>query len=159
MMTATITMPAIQAAALVGAEFGKPRSGRRSFVNCLFPVVSVKGRVVSDQAGERGVHGNNEQARVRLRDEARGVDHQAAEPIPAAGERSAYSRKIPADMRGERAANVLKSDHSRRASPGYRRSKLSSVSEGPEGPGTSRPLSPTRRIGVANTFELVTLPR
>jgi hypothetical protein len=35
------------------------------------------------------VHRNNEKARVRLRDEARGFDHQTAEPIPAAGAKNA----------------------------------------------------------------------
>ncbi len=107
-------MPPIQAAALVGAEV-KPRSGRRSFVTCLFPVRSSLSKAGSSAVGPDARRArNNEQARVRLRDEARGVDHQAAEWIPAAGERSAYSRKIPADMRGERAANVPKNDHSRR---------------------------------------------
>ena len=107
-------MPPIQAAALVGAEV-KPRSGRRSFVNCPFPVRSSLSKAGSSAIGPDAWRArNNEQARVRLRDEARGVDHQAAERIPATGERSANSRKIPADMRGEHAANVPKNDHSRR---------------------------------------------
>src|SRR5277367_7021595 len=41
--------------------------GRRSSVSSH--VVAVKDRVVGDQTGKRGVRGDNEQARARLRDE------------------------------------------------------------------------------------------
>ena len=114
-MAATITMPAIQAAAFVGAEVGKPRSGRRSFVNRLFPVTSSLSKAGSSAVGRDARRArNNEQARVRLRDEARDSITKPPNRYQPLESASAYSRKIPADMRGERAANVLKNDHSRR---------------------------------------------
>jgi hypothetical protein len=49
-----------------------------------------------------------------LRDEARASITKPPNGYQPLESAAPYSRKIPADMRGERAANVPKNDHSRR---------------------------------------------
>ena len=61
-----------------------------------------------------GAHGDDEQARSRLRHEQRRVDHQRAETIILRGQRPANRFEVFAAMRGQRAADIFEHDRRRR---------------------------------------------